>query len=122
MVDFKGVPGGPEEPGKPAMAYVRASEVANGEQSMDDQKATIEAYATSHGLTLAGFLVEQDASGPVARSRPALAQLLKEVENNPGQVAAVLVVKFSRLSESVDEYETLAARLAEAGVTLVSVS
>ena len=122
MVDFMRFPVVPEEMRKSALGYVRVAPGTDVDESADAQRAILEGYATSHGLTMEGLHVDLGVSGSAGQSRPALAELLKQVENNPGRYAAVLVSEISRLSRSVVEYEALATRFEEAGVTLVSIS
>ena len=121
MVDFIGFPGVPEEKRKSALGYVRVA-AATDVESADAQRAILEGYAISHALTMEGLHVDLAASGSAGQSTPALAELLRQVENNPGRYAAVLVSEISSLSRSVAEYEALTARFKEAGVTLVSIS
>jgi DNA invertase Pin-like site-specific DNA recombinase len=79
----------------PAAQYVRMSDEAQ-HYSIENQKAAIQEYATLHHFLIVKTYEDSGKSGVIAKNRPALRQLLKDVVgDNPGY-EAILVYDVSR--------------------------
>lgn len=79
----------------PAAQYVRMSDEAQ-QYSVDNQKAAIQEYASSHGFTVVKTYADIGKSGVVAKHRKALRELLKDVVSGNANYEAVLVYDVSR--------------------------
>lgn len=78
-----------------AAQYVRMSDEAQ-QYSIENQKAAIQEYASSNGLTVVKTYADIGKSGVVAKHRTALRELLKDVVSGNAEYKAVLVYDVSR--------------------------
>ena len=79
----------------PAAQYVRMSDEAQ-EYSIDNQKAAIREYASSHGFEVVKTYADFAKSGVVAKNRTGLRQLLTDVVSGKTDYKAILVYDVSR--------------------------
>ena len=104
---------------KVAALYIRVSTLDQAREgsSLAAQQAALEAWATTHGYATALY---QDAgiSGKDIRHRPAMCQMLADVE--AGKIAVVAVWAMSRLTCSVADLYTTLELLAAKGASLMS--
>ena len=104
---------------KVAALYIRVSTLDQAREgySLAAQQAALEAWATTHGYATALY---QDAgiSGKDIRHRPAMCQMLADVE--AGKIAVVAVWAMSRLTRSVADLYTTLELLAAKGASLMS--
>lgn len=78
-----------------AAQYVRMSDEAQ-QYSIDNQKAAIQEYATSHHFVIVKTYADAGKSGVIAKNRPALRELIKDVVSGNTQYKAILVYDVSR--------------------------
>ena len=90
---------------KSYFAYVRVSTVKQGEQgcSLDDQKASIEAYATRHGLVISGWFTELETAAK--QGRPVFNQLTALLRR--GKAAGVIIHKIDRSARNLKDWAGL---------------
>lgn len=87
---------------RPCVGYLRVSterQVGEDKTSLADQQRAIEALATTLGLTVERWYKDEGASGATVEKRPALRQLIADIEANPRSQKApgyVLVLNDSR--------------------------
>ena|ERR1700675_3078481 len=88
----------------PVAQYLRMSRESQ-EYSMENQKAAIQEYAQSHGLTVVQTYADAGKSGLVLRRRAGLASLLQDVVRGDAGYEAILVYDISRWGrfQDVDE-------------------
>jgi DNA invertase Pin-like site-specific DNA recombinase len=79
----------------PVAQYVRMSDESQ-QYSVDNQKAAIQEYASSHGFKIVKTYADVGKSGVVAKHRTALRELLKDVAGGNADYRAVLVYDVSR--------------------------
>lgn len=105
-----------------AVAYVRVSTEKQAEvgQSLEAQRAKVEAYASLYDLELVEVVVDAGVSAKTL-NRPGLVRALAMLES--GAVNALVVVKLDRLTRSVRDLGELVERYFAAGESaLLSVS
>ena len=108
--------------GTKAVAYIRVStdKQADAGQSLEAQKAKVEAYANLYDLELVEVVIDAGASAK-SLSRPGLARALAMLKS--GEAEALLVVKLDRLTRSVRDLGELVERYFASGkAALLSVS
>jgi DNA invertase Pin-like site-specific DNA recombinase len=88
------------------IGYIRVSteEQASHGQSLDAQRAKLEAYAKLYDLELVGVIVDAGASGK-SLDREGLQESLTKLRK--GGAAGLLIAKLDRLSRSVKDWNTL---------------
>ena len=88
----------------PAAQYVRMS-TEDHQYSIDNQKATITAYAISHGFAVVSTYADAGKSGVEIKHRHELRRLLSDVVSGQAQFKAILVYDVSRWGrfQDVDE-------------------
>ena len=79
----------------PAAQYVRMSDEAQ-QYSIENQKAAIQEYAARHRFLIVKTYADAGKSGVIARNRPALRELLKDVVSGNSGYKAILVYDVSR--------------------------
>ncbi|MFZ0796649.1 MAG: recombinase family protein [Terriglobales bacterium] len=79
----------------PAAQYVRMSDEAQ-QFSIENQKAAIQEYAARHGFLIVKTYADAGKSGVIAKNRPALRELLKDVVSGNTGYEAILVYDVSR--------------------------
>lgn len=105
-----------------AVAYIRVStdKQADAGQSLEAQKAKVEAYANLYDLELVEVVIDAGASAK-SLSRPGLVRALAMLKS--GEAEALLVVKLDRLTRSVRDLGELVERYFASGkAALLSVS
>lgn len=102
-----------------AVGYVRVSTKGQKEEglSLETQRERINAWATLNGRELRA--IKEDARSGKNADRPGLLEALEIVCANRG---ALVVCKLDRFSRSTKDAIEIAARLADAGADLVSLS
>lgn len=108
--------------GTKAVAYIRVStdKQADAGQSLEAQKAKVEAYAGLYDLELVEVVIDAGQSAK-SLSRPGLMRVLAMLKS--GQAEAVVVVKLDRLTRSVrDLGELVETYFANGKAALLSVS
>lgn len=88
------------------IGYVRVSteeQAVNG-QSLDAQRAKLEAYAKLYDLDLIGVVVDAGVSAK-SLNRPALQEALAKLRK--GEAAGLVIAKLDRLSRSVKDWNAL---------------
>ena len=108
--------------GTKAVAYIRVStdKQADAGQSLEAQKAKVEAYANLYDLELVEVVIDAGASAK-SLSRPGLVRALAMLKS--GEAEALLVVKLDRLTRSVRDLGELVERYFASGkAALLSVS
>lgn len=108
--------------GTKAVAYIRVStdKQADAGQSLEAQKAKVEAYAGLYDLELVEVVIDAGQSAK-SLSRPGLMRVLAMLKS--GQAEAVVVVKLDRLTRSVrDLGELVETYFASGKAALLSVS
>ncbi len=108
--------------GTKAVAYIRVStdKQADAGQSLEAQKAKVEAYAGLYDLELVEVVIDAGQSAK-SLSRPGLTRVLAMLKS--GQAEAVVVVKLDRLTRSVrDLGELVETYFASGKAALLSVS
>lgn len=108
--------------GTKAVAYIRVStdKQADAGQSLEAQKAKVEAYAALYELELVEVVIDAGASAK-SLSRPGLVRALAMLKS--GEAEALLVVKLDRLTRSVRDLGELVERYFASGkAALLSVS
>lgn len=106
--------------GSAAIGYVRVStamQVEDG-QSMDAQRAKIEAWASLNDYTIRAVHVDAGISGKRAHNRPGLQAALTNCQR--GDV--LVVYSLSRLSRSIRDTLDISDKLAKVGADLCSIS
>lgn len=88
------------------IGYLRVSteEQANSGQSLDCQRAKLQAYAALYDLDLVAVIVDAGVSAKTL-NRPGLQDALAKLRK--GEVAGLLIAKLDRLSRSVRDWNTL---------------
>jgi len=103
------------------VAYMRCSGLGQADgDTWDRQRASINKYASRHGLTLADDDWFQDVGVSGAKdldNRPGLAALIDRVESNG--VRVVLVENSTRLARDLMVSEVILAQLRDAGCTVI---
>jgi DNA invertase Pin-like site-specific DNA recombinase len=79
----------------PAAQYVRMSDEAQ-QYSIENQKAAIQEYAARHSFLIVRTYADAGKSGVIAKNRPALRELLKDVVSGDTGYKAILVYDVSR--------------------------
>ncbi len=79
----------------PAAQYVRMSDEAQ-QYSIENQKAAIQEYAARHSFLIVRTYADAGKSGVIAKNRPALRELLKDVVTGDTGYKAILVYDVSR--------------------------
>ena len=104
-----------------SIGYARVStagQAVNGD-SIDDQRARIEAHANAQGLTLSEIITDGGFSASSLK-RPGMARLLKLIRGR--KVDTVVVLKLDRLTRSLRDLGDLIELFERTGVRLVSLS
>jgi DNA invertase Pin-like site-specific DNA recombinase len=83
------------EPLIPAAQYVRMSDEAQ-HYSIENQKTAIQEYAAQHRFLIVKTYADAVKSGVIAKNRPALRELLKDVVSGDAGYKAILVYDVSR--------------------------
>ena len=86
-------------------AYIRVSTVKQGDHgcSLDEQKASIEAYAHRHGLTITEWFEEKETAAKQGRREfNRLTQLLKQ-----GKAASFIIHKIDRSARNLKDWARL---------------
>lgn len=105
---------------KQVIGYVRVStsmQVEDG-QSLDAQRAKIEAWASLNDYEVKAIHVDAGISGKSMKNRPGLLDAL----NDCGKGDALVVYSLSRLSRSIRDTLDISDKLAKVGADLVSLS
>jgi DNA invertase Pin-like site-specific DNA recombinase len=79
----------------PVAQYVRMS-TEDQQFSIENQKTAIQEYAARHGFLIVKTYADAGKSGVIAKNRPALRELLKDVVSGNTEYKAVLVYDVSR--------------------------
>lgn len=108
-----------EPPGVPAAEYVRMS-TEHQQYSTDNQTAAIGRYAEQRGFRIVRTYADEGRSGLTVGGRPALQQLLDDIENGRADFRALLVYDVSRLGrwQDTDEAASHELRCRHAGVAV----
>jgi DNA invertase Pin-like site-specific DNA recombinase len=103
-----------------AIGYIRVSTAMQAEdgQSLDAQKAKIEAWANLNDYALQAVHVDAGISGKRIKNRPGLQAALADC----GKGDALVVYSLSRLSRSIRDTLDISDHLGKAGADLVSLS
>jgi len=88
-------PNKPPQQGNRAVGYLRRS-TDRQEQSIPDQKKTIEAYAAEHDLRLAKFYVDDAISGTSTLGRRAFQQMIADAQKSCRQFDKIIVYDVKR--------------------------
>jgi len=107
---------------KKAYGYIRVS--GKGQVKGDGftrQEKTIRGYAEKHGIELVRIFREKGVSGTLA-DRPALAELIVDLEENGHGIKTVIVERLDRLARDLMIQETIIQDLREIEVDLISAS
>jgi len=107
---------------KKAYGYIRVS--GKGQVKGDGftrQEKAIRDYAEEHGVQLVKIFREKGVSGTLA-DRPALAELIVDLEENGHGIKTVIVERLDRLARDLMIQETIIQDLREIEVDLISVS
>jgi len=107
---------------KQAVVYLRRS-TDRQEQSIDDQRAVITAYAKAHGFEIIREFCDDAVSGASAANREAFQEMIQSVEFAQGEIGAVLCYDISRFGRTdSDEAGFYRYRLKKAGCQVVYVA
>lgn len=101
-----------------AALYIRVSteEQAQHGLSLPEQRGTLEEYARTHGLAVAGVYADEGISARKRYSkRPALLRLLEDVR--AGKIDLILFTKLDRWFRNVGDYYEVQRVLDDAGVS-----
>jgi DNA invertase Pin-like site-specific DNA recombinase len=103
--------------------YIRVSHVGSRSgqdsyKSPEDQRAIIESLATTHGLTLAEVVIEEDVKGDTVATDRELGRLVGKIE--AGQSAGLIVWEVGRYSRSLADGAVTADRIRKAGGRLLA--
>jgi DNA invertase Pin-like site-specific DNA recombinase len=103
-----------------AFGYLRVSGKGqvNGDGPTRQQKA-IEKYAKENGIEIHGLYYDRGVSGGLA-DRPALAEMIVDLEQNGHGVKTVIVEKLDRVARDLMIQETILQDFRENGVNLIS--
>ena len=82
-----------------AVGYVRRS-TDRQEQSIDDQKKALEAYAVENGLSLAKFYIDDAISGTSTLGRKAFQQMIKDAESPTSKFDLIIVYDVKRFGRT----------------------
>ena len=107
---------------KKAYGYIRVS--GKGQVKGDGftrQEKAIRGYAEKHGIELVRIFREKGVSGTLA-DRPALAELIVDLEENGHGIKTVIVERLDRLARDLMIQETIIQDLREIEVDLISAS
>lgn len=106
-------------PGIPAAEYVRMS-TEHQQYSTDNQTVAVRHYAEQRGFRIVRTYTDEGRSGLNVGGRPALQQLLDDVENGRAQFRALLVYDVSRLGrwQDTDEAASYELRCRRAGIAV----
>jgi DNA invertase Pin-like site-specific DNA recombinase len=107
--------------GRKAFGYVRVS--GKGQVKGDGftrQEKAIREYAQSKGIEIEKIYRENGVSGALA-NRPALAELIVDLEHNGHGIKTVIVEKLDRVARDLMIQETIIQGIRESGVDLISV-
>ena len=85
--------------------YVRMS-TEHQQYSIDNQSDAIRHYARAHGMTIVKTYCDSGKSGLTIQKRPALQQLIEDVENGSPRFSAILVYDISRWGRFQDTDES----------------
>jgi DNA invertase Pin-like site-specific DNA recombinase len=107
------------QPTIPAAEYVRMS-TEHQQYSTDNQTATIRRYAEQRGLQVVRTYADEGRSGLTVGGRPALRQLLDDIENGMADFQVLLVYDVSRLGrwQDTDEAASHELRCRRAGIAV----
>jgi DNA invertase Pin-like site-specific DNA recombinase len=103
-----------------AFAYLRVS--GKGQVKGDGlarQEKTIREYAVSNGIEIVKVYPEEGVSGTLA-NRPALAEMIIDLEENGHGIKTVVVEALSRIARDLLVQETIIQDFRENGVSLIS--
>ncbi len=104
---------------KPAVGYLRRS-TDRQEQSLDDQRRVIEAYADRHGYDIVRWFEDDAISGASVDARAAFKQMVEAARSPERDWRYVLVFDVSRFSRGdLDEAGHLRYQFRQAGVEVV---
>ena len=106
---------------KAAYGYIRVS--GKGQVEGDGpvrQKQAIREYAKANGITIKKIFLEEGVSGTLA-DRPALADMLLELERNGTGVKTIIVERVDRLARDLMVQENIIHDLQKSGFDLISV-
>ena len=113
--------GGAEATGR-NVGYVRLSTVGgDATLHVDAQKLGIRRFAGERGMEVIDWYADEGFSGQ-SLDRPALQQLLADVQSGAKGFDRVLVWSPDRMSSNAADFVAVCGRLSKAGVELVSVS
>ena len=105
-----------------AVGYVRRS-TDRQEQSIDDQKKALEAYAVKNGLSLAKFYIDDAISGTSTLGRRAFQQMIKDAESPTRKFDLIIVYDVKRFGRTDnDEAGYYRHRLRTNGVEVCYIS
>jgi DNA invertase Pin-like site-specific DNA recombinase len=77
------------------VGYVRRS-TDRQEQSIPDQKKTIETYASEHGLSLVKFYIDDAISGTSTLGRREFQQMIQDAQKSTGHFDKIIVYDVKR--------------------------
>jgi len=103
-----------------AFGYIRVS--GKGQVKGDGfrrQESAIRDYAKANGITVHKIYREKGVSGSLA-NRPALAELLIDLEQNGHGIKTVIVEKLDRVARDLMIQETIIQEFRENGISLIS--
>lgn len=106
-----------------AIAYLRVStdgQVGDDKFGLDSQREQIEQYATTNGITIVEWFMDEGISG-VTEHRPAFDRIIYGDITNP-PYEAVIVAKNDRIARDINVYFYYKMMLKKKDITLISVS
>lgn len=108
-----------EPPGIPAAEYVRMS-TDHQKYSTDNQTAAVRLYAEQRGFRIVRTYADEGRSGLTVGGRPALQQLLYDIEHDQVDFRALIVYDVSRLGrwQDTDEAASHELRCRRAGIAV----
>lgn len=120
----KGGPALEENKSKTAAAYIRVSTDDQLEYSPDSQLKVIRDYARKSGYLLPEtyIFLDEGISGKSARNRTAFHRVIALARSPTHPIDAILLWKFSRFARNQEEAILYKKRLAQNGVSVVSIS
>jgi site-specific DNA recombinase len=106
---------------KNCFVYIRVSteEQRKNGYSPDNQTRQARDFASMHDYHIKKVFDDSGKSGRSALTRPALQELLKEVEKNP--VEAVIIYKIDRFARNVGDFDRIYKEFKAKGVKLLSI-
>lgn len=107
---------------KNAVGYVRvSSEEQINNYSLANQSDKCKEYCSCNGYKLLKIFKDEGKSA-TSLNRPALIELLEFCRLNKGKLDALIIYKIDRLSRETFDYLAVKRRLAEYGITIVSIT